>query len=168
MRMLIAIPAGVILLASCASPSPEISESPEGSEFAVLDEVTDIGCGEPVPLRGPDGQPVNLTGLWSNRGEPEPGWNVRQLGSCMFAADLSSPGPPGYYQVICDGTIGTDFVITARCIDFLQGGVGQPDWGREYFLIRFADSGQVELVRCLDRETPATCEEPIVRWEPPT
>lgn len=167
MKRLIAIAAGVILLAACTSPSPATSESPEGSEFAVVDEVTEIGCGEPVPLRGPDGRAVNLTGLWTFRDDmSEPVWNIRQLGSCMFAVDLGETSPPEYYDVICDGKIGRDFVITGRCIDFRQG-FGQPDWGREYFLIEFDDSGQVELVRCLDRETPATCEEPMVRWEPP-
>jgi len=166
---LTAIVAAMILLAACTgSVSPSTSASPVASAFEVPDEVRQIGCGEPVSLRGPDGQRVNLTGLWSERGASEPSWNVRQIGSCMFAADLFTGEPPGYYHVICDGTIGTDFVITARCIDFLQGGVGQPDMGREYFLIRFDEDRNPELVRCLDPETPATCEAPLAPWEPPT
>lgn len=161
-----ALGAGVILVAACTGPSP--SASAAGSQFEVTDEVTEIGCGDPVVLRGQDGQQVNLTGLWSGKGEPGPSWNIRQVGSCLFVADLSNSDAPGYYQEICDGTIGGDFVVTARCIDFLQGGVGQPDMGREYFLIRFDDEGGLELVRCLDAETPATCEAPLVPWQPPT
>jgi hypothetical protein len=169
MTRLAAVAAGVILLAACTgSTSPATSESPDGSPFSVPDEVAEIGCGEPVNLRGPDGQRVNLTGLWSSRGASQPEWNVRQIGSCLFAAVLFTGEPPGYYDVICDGTIGTDFVITARCIDFLQGGVGQPDMGREYFVIQFDEDQDPELVRCLDPETPATCEAPIAPWEPPT
>jgi hypothetical protein len=164
-----AIAAGVILLAACAGlTSPAISESPDGSPFEVVDEVAEIGCGEPVDLRGPDGRRVNLTGLWTLREDMSgPSWNIRQLGSCMFAVELVDTSPPEYYSVICDGTMGTDYAITGRCIDFRQG-FGQPDWGREYFLIEFDDNGQVELIRCLDRDVPATCEAPIVPWEPPT
>ena len=167
MKRLAVLAVGPILLAACAGPvSPTTSAA--GSEFEVTDEVTEIGCGDPVDLRTPDGEQVNLTGLWSARGDSEPGWNVRQIGSCMFAAGLGAGDAPGYYQVICDGTIGGNFVITARCIDFLQGGFSQPDMGREYFLIRFDEDPGLELVRCLDADAPATCEPPLVPWEPPT
>jgi hypothetical protein len=165
-----ALVAALLLLAGTActaSGSPPPGASSTESPFEVPDEVEDIGCGDPVQFRGPDGRRLDLTGLWAGSEAAEPDINVRQVGSCLFATPLLPSGPPEYYNWVCDGTIGSDFVITARCIDFQQREGFQPDMGREYFLISFDEDGGPQLFRCLDPASPATCDTPLVPWEPP-
>jgi hypothetical protein len=120
-----------------------------------------------MELRGTDGQRVDLTGLWGSREDAVPDWNVRQINGCFFISSINYDLAPEFYQELCEGEIGSDFVITARCVDFAHL-VSQPVMGREYFLITFTDSGEVELERCLERDVPATCEDPFVPWEPPS
>lgn len=120
-----------------------------------------------MPLRGPDGQRVDLTGLWAPVDSAGPGWNVRQINGCFFLVDVANETAPEYYNRMCEGEIGSDFVITARCVDFAHL-VPQPVMGREYFRISFAADGSPQLERCLALDEPATCEDPAVRWAPPT
>ncbi len=157
--------AAALLVVACTGPSgpsaPPLTETPAGA----LGVPGEIGC-EEIELRGPDGQLVNLTGLWSAVDAPEPEWHARQIGSCFFLAFVQSSGPPDYYNEMCDGTIATDFLITARCIDLIQNWPSEPYMGRVYFLISFSQGGQIELERCRLLDEPATCDDPLVQWAP--
>ena len=155
--------AGVV---ACAGPAASDVPASSATPRQQLGEAAEISCATPAELRGPDGRLVNLTGVWAPLGATEPHWNIRQINNCFFLSAIGDEEPPEYYEQSCDGVIGADFVITARCIDFRQFPVGQPDMGREFFRITFAEGGWVELVRCLAVDQPATCEEPIVPWAP--
>lgn len=157
----------VLALAACSSSPPQ-TPTPTPSVERPVGEAAEIGCPTTVHLVEPDGDPVNLTGLWSPAGADLPFWNGRQIGDCFFLSALGEPEPPGYYQQQCDGLIGSDFVITVRCIDFLQGGLGVPNISQPHFRIQFAEAGTTELVRCLELDVPATCEDPLVPWDGPT
>jgi hypothetical protein len=163
-----AIVAATALAAVAACSGPAASQIPAGSPTPrpPLGEAAEINCAAPLELRGPDGRLVNLTGVWGPLDAAQPDYNIRQINNCFFLSGIGAEEPPEYYEQSCDGVIGADFVITARCIDFRQFPVGQPDMGREFFKIEFADGGWVELARCLAVDEPATCEEPIVPWAP--
>jgi hypothetical protein len=170
-RALRRLAAGSFLVLAACTATPVSSTPGPSAAFSFVPGVggpaEEIGCQEPMDLRGLDGDRPDLTGLWSTAGDPVPSWNVRQINSCFFIASINYELEPEYYQELCDGEIGSDFVITARCVDFLHV-VSQPVMGREYFLISFTDDGEVVLERCLERDVPATCEDPFLPWEPPT
>jgi hypothetical protein len=125
-----------------------------------------MGCST-IRLRGPNGDPVNLTGVWAGAEDTEPIYNVRQIGDCFFLALISTGEPPGYYDSMCDGRIAVDLVITVNCVDFLRFR-SDPRMGREYFLIQFAADGTIDLVHCLEPDEPATCDDPLVPWTEPS
>lgn len=126
----------------------------------------DIGCANPIELRTPTGQVINLTGVWKYPDEPIPSWNVRQINKCVFIARINEPVAPEFYDTTCDGEIDTKFLITGRCVDFRQFEVGSPRVFRLFVKLGFEDDGSVTLTNCLELETPATCETPLVQWHP--
>ncbi len=149
-------------LGSASSPAPTSTDSAAGLQGVAAE----IGCADPVELRTPTGAVINVTGIWKYLDDPFPSWNIRQINNCVFIARIGDEFPPEFYNTTCDGEIARDFVITVRCVDFQHiEAAYHPRAIRQFMKLGFEDDGSVTLTNCLELETPATCETPLVRWD---
>jgi len=103
-RLALTATAAVLLLAACSGGSPQ----PSGEQ----------AC-PPVQVSGPDGLPLDLSGVWS--GNDTGVYYIKQIGSCVWWSGLSSFTDQGQYpgqewimtfrgMMDADGKINGDFV----------------------------------------------------------
>lgn len=152
------VPLGVVLLALlllCActrstqpSPSVEPSRSVSPSAAAILPP----GC-EPIDLRSPTGERLDLTGTWFEDAEGAPmTWRIKTQGDCVWGVGIVEDIPfdeafdAANIQTL-RGHLGTDFVIEGEIVlmgqdvNFLRAPIYSP----VRFLIEIDDSGQLSL-----------------------
>lgn len=176
------------LLAGCVaepvgSPSPSTlptSSPPISGQLAP-------GC-EPIDLRGPDGQPVDLTGAW--RSPPDIGfffgsraettW-MRQIGDCVAAAILdekfrTNPDVTGSIGTM-RGRITSGFVLEGElvAVRFDPGYLSEPaDLAPIRFLIEWDANGRILLredrdprvggPRCYSTPLGRNCPPPVILY----
>jgi hypothetical protein len=150
----IGVPLLMLLLTAClapsAVPSAEPTAEPSGSRVAPGDaNLAAIGC-EPIDLRAPSGDRLDMTGTWGR--DPLLGpiaWNVRQLGDCLFLVELGSFGTAHSERVfhwLCEATLAADFTADGRCVqvgrNYEQVGQGTGFTGPIRVEIEFDEAGQ--------------------------
>jgi len=139
---------------STSTPAPSL----DTSELSLQS----IGCSA-IDLRGPDGNEIDLTGLWGAAGST-PSYVVRQVGDCFLMVVYVPDQPEApWTETVCDGRIGSDFRINGRCIEMGFGlGAGPFLFNQATWEVSFDDAGDPLLA---DRSfacspTDASCAAP--------
>jgi hypothetical protein len=127
----------VLVVGACTSSvEPSESEAPSAAPSASFAPAGNLppGC-EPIDLRGPAGERVDLNGIWSEGGstaQPMTWW-IRTEGNCIWGAgQVEDVAPPGsvsaaVHQVqSLSGLIGADLAITGEIILLGSLSVGAP------------------------------------------
>ena len=167
--------AALILLGACTpsiSPSPSVQPSASPTETAV--NGLPPGC-EPIELRGPNGERIELDGEWVEvveAGEPMTWW-IRTQGDCVWGngqvEDVETQDPffrqPGQVQSL-SGVIGSDFMITGEILFLgpLPAALTRSltPYSPLRMLIAFDDAGEITLRE--DREPMVRgprCPDPV-------
>ena len=140
------------LLAACTPTSaPTTSVPPTESPAAAVGNLPP-GC-EPIALRSPAGEAVDLNGIWiqdDQEGRQAAKWWIRTLGDCIWGTgiyDVYTEDPvsaqPFSVQGL-QGRVGNDFVIDATII--LLGPHAAPQYLAEVQLrIEFDPAGEIIL-----------------------
>jgi hypothetical protein len=144
----------LIGVAACASPSGSApSDQPGASQPGIAPQL----CYEAPPLRGPDGELIDLTGTWQNSADFEGSLVfVSQVGNCVswaggFPSSQESAervgSPWGGTTVTFQGTVGSDFVINGTWAWVRQGPPMQDPLTIESqeWVINFIDNVPAEL-----------------------
>jgi hypothetical protein len=162
---------GAALLGAClpttqSSPSAEASASVSASAVGNLPP----GC-EPIELRAPSGERIDLNGTWLENAEGAPmTWRIKTEGNCIWGAGFVESIP--YYDAADSGNIqtlrghiGSDFAIDGEIVllgpevNFLR----PPIFAPVQFLIEFGDAGQVILRENREPGVPGPrCVEPTM------
>lgn len=140
---------GVSCAGNAAQGAPTQAPSPTGE--------TGLADCPPINLRGPAGNPVNLTGTWYGS-DPTVVYYLTQKGSCLwwaggFATSETSPnfvfGGLGGYTSVFVGNITSDFTIEGTWVTVRARGLlidaGQS--GTMILKIDFAGRGDEETVQ---------------------
>ena len=135
------------VLASCAAPPA----SPEGSSESILPSPSSLaGSGddcEPVNLRSPAGERVDLTGTW--RGQSAVHY-VRQDGSCVWwlaYSNVSTVPSPSQRALVFRGDIAPDFTVTGEWMSLIRpSAITGRRHGPVTFEIEFESSGGSETI----------------------
>lgn len=143
------------LVAACTpTPAPPASAPPTESPAAAVSNLP-TGC-EPIDLRSPAGEPVDLNGIWiqDDQESRQPSkWWIRTLGDCiwgtgiyddytedpLFALSFSVQG--------LQGRVGNDFVIDSTIVHLgPHPALALPQYLAEVrLLIEFDASGEITL-----------------------
>jgi len=169
---------GVLVLGACM-PSTQPSASAEASRSASASVVGNLppGC-QPIDLRAPSGERIDLTGTWFEDAEGAPMiWRIKTQGTCVWGVGVVEGIP---YEEANDsaniqtlrGQIGNDFVIDGEMVlmgpdvNFFR----PPIYSPARFLIEFDENGDVRLLedrepgvpgpRCAEQAT--SCLRPLV------
>lgn len=163
-RLHAAFLAAVVLVGCVGSPEGSPSPSTPSASTGAISGQFPPGC-EPIDLRGPDGQPTDLTGAWTG-GQPYAGffasfttegmW-IRQVGDCIWAALMdeefrSDPDYVGDFE-LPGGNVGTlrgqitsDFVIEGELVAIRFGSPLAPTiFVPIRLLIEFEPDGRIKL-----------------------
>jgi len=152
----------VALVAGCG-PSPSASPSPAAPSAAAFADLP-AGC-QPIDLRSPTGEAVDLTGEWAGTGhlvgQEDTAWLI-QLGDCMEGSvdstELpSDPGSDVVRRTNLSGRIGSDFRINLDVIilDQPPGGIGFATYSTMVMLIEWDTDGRLRLREDRERGTEA-------------
>jgi hypothetical protein len=146
---------GAALSAAGCGASPALTPTPAAPETPGP-AVGDLppGC-DPIDLRSPTGDRIELDGTWVHSEGGEMTWWIRTLGSCIWGAGTVDDVPedplglstnPATVQIL-SGSIQTDFVIEGEIV--LVGppglGFGVNIHAPVRLLIEFDDSGAVSI-----------------------
>ncbi|HEY7522764.1 MAG TPA: hypothetical protein VH720_03795 [Candidatus Limnocylindrales bacterium] len=153
---------GLVTVACGASGQPSASVAPSTPSSAAASEggVSGLppGC-EPINLRDPTGERLELDGQWAEVGTPDRGelmtWWLFTQGTCVWGAGQvgevrigTISSSPDQVQSL-SGQIGSDFVITGELVWLGPVPPGAPGVPIRYaplrMLIEFDDAGQVLL-----------------------
>jgi hypothetical protein len=118
------------VLAGCAAPSA----SPEASDGAISgsDEPAAATC-EPLDLRLPSGEPLDLTGTWL--GNDTGLYQVRQSGECVWWV-----GQTTSFLHVLQGTVARGLTVSATWATVASSAVGTPaDAGYRPAIMRIGD-----------------------------
>jgi hypothetical protein len=144
---------GVACLIAACTPSAAPSSSVRSTASPVAEAGNlPAGC-EPIHLRSPAGEAVDLTGIWIQDEDEDrlaSTWWIRALGDCVWGSGISdnySEDPrPDSVQVL-QGRVGNDFVIDGTIVL-----VGPPPFfvvpqffAEVRLLIEFAPEGEITL-----------------------
>jgi hypothetical protein len=148
------ISAAFVVAACTPSSAPPTSASPTESEAA---EVSNLppGC-EPIDLRSPAGEDVDLNGIWIQddiEGRQPSKWWIQTLGDCIWGTGIFDDYTEDPFAAISfsvqglQGRVGNDFVIDSTIV--LLGprpafALPQP-LAEVRLLIEFDPAGQVTL-----------------------
>lgn len=183
MRLLFRVPLALVPLLVVWGCTPATSQSPSVQESAIAsEEVAGLppGC-QPIELRDPNGERIELDGTWTEvgtEGEPTTWW-IRTLGDCVWGAGhVEHIRPEGDFGARPDhvqslsGRIGSDFVISGEILwlapfePFTPGSL--PRYAALRMLIDFDDAGEIVLRE--DREPGVVgphCLDPVQFCPPP-
>ena len=142
----------VVLLAACTSatsPSPSTAE-PSASEPVHLG--LPPGC-QPIDLRAPNGERVDLTGEWAGTGRINLGYVERiwlnHKGDCVYGSVLgdfvlTEPVP---FEIITNlsGQIGSDFDIAFDVVVVSHDEDEMVEYSTMVILIEWDDDGRIRL-----------------------
>lgn len=162
-----------VLVAGCSSgssASPSTAE-PEGS----AEPTPALSC-QPIELRGPTGEVVDLTGEWAGSGvlagDDETAW-LKQIGDCVFGSVIGSHRDfqPGETITNLSGRIGADFMIDVDVVIVVQAAVFQlGEHSTLVMLIEWDDEGRLRLredrppgataARCI--QSQVECPDPVI------
>jgi hypothetical protein len=169
------------LLVSGCTPADSASPSVQQSAIPSEEVAGNLppGC-EPIELRGPNGERIELDGIWTEvgtEGEPTTWW-IRTLGNCVRGAghveDIRPDGDfgarPDHVQSLA-GRIGSDFVISGEIL-WLAPLLPYPDNPPRYavlrMLIQFDDAGEIILREDREPGVPGPhCPDPVSFCPPP-
>jgi hypothetical protein len=117
------ISAAFVVAACTPSSAPPTSASPTESEAAGVSNLPS-GC-EPIELRSPAGEPVNLNGIWiqdDQEGRFPSKWWIQTLGDCIWGTGIFDDytedplvSHPMAVQGL-QGRVGNDFVIDSTIV----------------------------------------------------
>ena len=147
---------GLVVLASCGSATPQpspMAPGPSASDGSSLGGLPP-GC-QTIDLRTPSGEPLQLDGIWTDKGEDVPvpmTWYIRTQGNCFWASgSVEDPesefsGYTADVQIIrgritSDSTIEAENVRLGPPASFLNETIYSP----MRLLIEFSDAGEVAL-----------------------
>lgn len=153
----------VLLLAACAGPSSPAD--PSGEPTSPVDGVDTAGlppgC-DPLDLRSPTGERVDLTGEWDGTGLAGEGarlW-IKQIGDCFYGSIVG-----GYITGVSsdeasvtnlDGRIGSDFRIGLdHVLVFQDARFTYADYSPLVMLIEWDDEGRLRLREEREANEPA-------------
>jgi hypothetical protein len=145
--------AGLLALVALAACSGSASLEPSGSAASSSRGLTGqfpAGC-EPIDLRGPDGERLDLSGTWAGMGatalavETETAY-LNQIGDCVRGVvdGVDSDG----YRTIANlaGQLGTDFFMDTEVVFVLQEGVfPYGEYSTMVVAIEWDDDGELRL-----------------------
>lgn len=130
----------LILLSACNLEEPAGSVAPAGS----VEEASECS---PIDIRGPSGEPVDLTGVW--RSNDLGVYDLRQVGSCVYWLGMSQyrgEDPGSSWTNVFAGVLHSDLTISGRWADvpFSPETIGFLGHGMMTLRIGFVESGGVE------------------------
>jgi hypothetical protein len=163
MRLATAMLAALLIVGCTASGAPATPSPSPGASAALSGDELPPGC-EPIDLRGPDGQPIDLTGAWSGRqpwvgffqSSTETTW-IRQMGDCVWGAvmDAEFRSDPNFQGDFAQrggnlgsltGQITGDFEIDAQLVSIRHGSPAAPaPFAAIRLLIEFGPDGETIL-----------------------
>jgi hypothetical protein len=117
------IGAAIVVAACTASPALPTSTPPTETAGAEVGNLPP-GC-EPIALRSPAGEAVDLTGIWiqdENEGRQPSKWWIRTLGDCIWGTGLYETYTEDEFLSRSDsvqvlqGRVGNDFVIEGTIV----------------------------------------------------
>lgn len=170
--------ATVLLIGSGCARSPAVPVDVQPSAAASAGAGT-AECPE-IDLRSPTGERIDLSGIWEehiSEDQPPRMWWIRQIGTCMWAATMSTDFPEspiqGYDLQVLRGVVDASFVIRAEVTEVAP--MTNPEinvWplsARVRFLIDFDDAGQIVIRedRAAGVEGPR-CPDPVFHCLPPS
>jgi hypothetical protein len=145
--------ATVAVLASCGSPSGTTPTSADPTARPSSGLASPI-C-EPIDLRTPSGNRIDLNGTWltEREGTRAGVYFFRQVGSCVWASGgfpedpaTDESGPLSLVTVVLRGEVRSDFTITAEWADVRHQ--FRPTTGGDYGVIQLAiDVDDADIVR---------------------
>ncbi len=161
--------AACVIAACTPTPAPATSVPATESPAAEVGNLP-TGC-EPIDLRSPAGEPVDLNGIWvqdDKEGRRPSKWWIRTLGDCIWGTGIFDEytevviaADPGHVQtfhgtVANDFTIDSDIVLVGPRFVYLE----LPIFAEVRLLIEFDPAGEIILredripgvqgPRCLD------------------
>ncbi len=175
--LLALIGAACVVAACTPSAAPPTSVPPTESLPA---EVRNLppGC-DPIDLRSPDGQAVDLNGIWIQGGEgggTPATWWIRTVGDCIWGTGIFDDYAEGVFAFEyspdavqgLQGRMGDDFVIDSTIVFLGPCPCGVQYLAEARIIIDFDDDGQIILRE--DREPGAEgprcpvfyCPDPLV------
>ena len=149
---------GATVVATGCGASPALTPTPAPTEttapaFGNLPP----GC-DPIDLRGPSGERIELDGTWTEVGTAGQlmTWWIRTEGDCVWGAGSIEDVPPGgTFEARPDhvqslrGRIGSDFVIAGEIVWLGEPPLGAPGTPPRYsplrMLIEVGDAGEILL-----------------------
>jgi hypothetical protein len=145
-----AVTLGLLALAACTStPSAEPSASAASSAGGLSGQLP-AGC-DPIDLRGPDGERVDLTGTWAGTGanalaiENETAY-LNQIGDCVRGVVEGQDSDGNRAIANLAGQLGTDFFMDTEVVFVLQEGVfPYGEFSTFAVAIEWDDDGQLRL-----------------------
>ena len=130
----------LLLLTACNLEEAAGSVAPAGS----VEEASECS---PIDIRGPSGEPVDLTGVW--RSNDLGVYDLRQVGSCVYWLGMSQyrgEDPGSSWTNVFAGVLQNDLTISGRWADvpFSPETIGFLGHGMMTLRIGFVRSGEVE------------------------
>jgi hypothetical protein len=117
------ISAAFVVAACTPSSAPPTSASPAESEAAGVSNLPS-GC-EPIDLRSPAGEAVDLNGIWiqdDKEGRLPSKWWIRTLGDCVWGSGIYDTYSEDEFSAVSfsvqglQGRVGNDFVIDSTIV----------------------------------------------------
>jgi hypothetical protein len=167
---------GILVGAACTSTvQPSLSVPPVASPSAADGVGLPPGC-EPIELRSPTGERIDLDGTWVEDAEDTPMvWRIRTEGTCIWGSGEVEDIPyeetrePSSLQIL-RGHFGTDFTIAGEIVLLGPEAVALPPpiWAEVRFDIEVDENGEVRLREDRERGVPGPrCVEPTFACYPP-